>query len=80
MEVNGALQPFNAKPDSAVKTHTQRPVPVEEGLRVRQELGTFGEMVNSSDATVGVFEFQDVTGDYVIKRGMEISGTTMGRK
>jgi hypothetical protein len=37
-------------------------------------------MVDSNDASVGVFEFEDVTEDYVIKRGMQISGKTTAPK
>lgn len=77
VEVNGVPQPFHAKLESAVEKHSQMPRATDEGLRVRQELGTFGEMMDSSDSSAGVFEFQDVSQDYVIKRGMEINGTTM---
>lgn len=77
VEVDGVSQPFYAELDSTVKRRTQTPVPHPgESLRPRQDLGTFGEMVDSSDAGVGVIEFDDVTDDYVIQRGLEISGKT----
>ncbi|HEX4170284.1 MAG TPA: hypothetical protein VHZ55_32865, partial [Bryobacteraceae bacterium] len=76
----GVSQPFYARLDSAVEKRAHAPLPMNEPLKVRQDLGTFGEMVDSTDASVGVFEFEDVTGDYVIKRGMQITGTTAAPK
>lgn len=81
VEVNGVRQPFYATLDSKIKKRTRIPqAGPGESVRVRQELGTFGELVDSSDPGVGIIEFDDVTEDYVIQRGMEISGTTTAPK
>ncbi len=78
VEVNGALATFHSKLDQVTKTHDVIPTPSpDDSVKVRQPLGTFGEMVDSSSNGVGVLQFQDVTDDFVIKRGLEIAGVTV---
>lgn len=77
VEVNGAPQPFYAHLDSLIEKRSILPAPpASTPLKTRQELGTFGEMVDSSDASAGVVEFEEVSDDYVIPRGLQISGVT----
>jgi hypothetical protein len=79
VERNESPQPFFARLDSAIKTQAQTPVGLGNGFKVRQDLGTFGEMLDSKDSRAGVFTFEDVTDDFVIKRGMQVTGTTIAR-
>jgi len=76
IEANGAPEPFHATLESAVKRHAKP----AGGLVERQDLGSFDEMFDADDASVGVLEFQDVTKDYVIHRGVEVEGLTAGSK
>lgn len=79
VEANGAVATFHAKLDPVTKNHDIIPTPSpDDSLTVRQPLGTFGEMVDSSSDDVGVIHFEDVTDDFVIKRGLEIAGVTIG--
>jgi len=72
VEVNGAPQPFDARLDSAVVRRTVRRSFHSAG-------GAFGQMSDPKDPTTGFFEFQDVRGNYVIDRGVEMDGATAAR-
>jgi hypothetical protein len=42
----------------------------------REELGTFDQMINPEDKAVGYLLFDDVTNNYVIRAGTEMTGRT----
>jgi hypothetical protein len=69
VEVNGVAQPFNAKPESAIKRSTDRGSVNHDGR-------PFGQMSDPEDPRVGFLEFQDVSEHFVIDAGVEIEGTT----
>jgi len=72
IEAGGVPQPFDAQLASVVKRR-QKPL---DALVVRKDLGSFDQMAEAADAATGVLRFQDVTRDFVIKRGLEIEGRT----
>ncbi len=69
VEANGVQQPFNAKPESAVKRSTGRGSVYRQGRPV-------GQMSDPEDPGVGFLEFQDVSEHFVVNAGVEIAGTT----
>ena len=71
VEVNGAPQPFYARLESAVSTRK---------ALLPQDLGSFEKMFDPDDPDVGVLQFEDVTEDYVINRGVKIAGSTAAPK
>ncbi|HUE20986.1 MAG TPA: hypothetical protein VMQ86_04850 [Bryobacteraceae bacterium] len=76
IEANGMPRPFSAKLESLAK----RSIDSSDALVVRQSLGTFDQMFDRDDPSVGVLEFQDVTQNYIIKRGVELDGITTAQK
>jgi hypothetical protein len=76
IEANGAPQWFDARLESVVK----RSINSTDSSVVRRSLGSFDQMFDLEDPSVGFLEFPDVTRDYVIKRGVEIEGVTAAPK
>jgi hypothetical protein len=76
INVNGVQEPLRASLTSVVKRHPQ----VYGFFTGRQDLGTFGQIENARDPAVGVLEFRDVTGNYVIRAGLTIEGRTAAGK
>jgi hypothetical protein len=75
VEVNGVRQPFEGTIQPVVK---KRYKPEEVGLVKSEQLGSFDQM--SSTPGTGVFRFEDVSDNYVIKRGFLIEGVTAASK
>jgi hypothetical protein len=79
IEANGVPQPFDARLESLVR----RRASYMDSSVVRQDLGSFGpsdQVFDPEDPSIGVLAFEDVTRDYVIKRGVEMAGTTAAPK
>jgi len=45
----------------------------------REDLGTFEQMQSPEDPTVGYLLYDDVTEDYTIRAGVEMTGKTAAR-
>jgi hypothetical protein len=76
IEAGGVQRPFSAKPESLV----ERMVASPGALAVRQNLGSFDQMFDADDPSVGVLEIQGVTENYVIKPSVELDGITTVQK
>jgi hypothetical protein len=84
VEINGFRHPFDAQIDSVEKRRVKpatgstrmTDIGVADRLIRREDLGSFEEMLNPPDANAGYLVFDDVTSDYVIRPGLEISGKT----
>ena len=74
--VNGVRQPFNARLESEDTTPKRR-MKRNDALELREKLGSFDEM---QELKPGILEFRGVTSDYVIKRGLELTGRTVAPK
>ncbi len=74
--INGMPQRFDARLESV----TKKPISSIESSVVRQSLGSFDQIVDSEDPSVGVLKFPDVTRDFIIDRGLELAGMTVTPK
>jgi len=72
IEAGGSLEPFGARLESLVK----RSIDSSDSAVVRQSLGSFDQMFDAADPSIGLLEFQSVTRDYIIKPGVELDGIT----
>jgi hypothetical protein len=85
IEVNGATLPFGAQLSPFEKrriqqvseTHGSRHGGMQDRLIRPEELGSFDQMINPADDSVGYLFFDDVTDDFVIRAGTQLSGTTL---
>jgi hypothetical protein len=77
IEANGVPEPFYARLESVVKMGHAGPVE-------KENLGSFDKKFDPAfdpkDPAVGIVQFDDVAGDYVINRGLEIEGVTAAPK
>ena len=71
VEANGVPQPFAVRLESAVRSSKS-----VDSLEMRQDLGSFGQMFDREDPGVGFLEFQDVSRNFLINRGVKIEGIT----
>jgi len=80
IEIGGIPQPFAARLDSIVEAPVTRRFARPSGLLRRQDLGRFDQMADPQDAAGGLLRFENVTGHYVIQRGLELQGSTVAAK
>jgi hypothetical protein len=76
IEAGGATEPFDARLESLVK----RSIHSSDAAVVRQSLGSFDQMFDADDPSIGLLEFQNVTSDYIIKPGVELDGITAAKR
>ena len=74
VEANGGLQLFHARL-GPIAHRRKKDV---DALVLRQDLGSFDEILYQEDPAIGRVRFDHVTDDYVIKTGLEITGKTTG--
>jgi hypothetical protein len=85
IEVNGATLPFRAQLSSLEKrritqiseSHESRHVGTQDRLVRPEELGSFDQMINPADDGVGYLFFDDVTDEFIVRAGTQLSGTTL---
>jgi hypothetical protein len=85
IEANGANLPFRAQLAALEKRRIQQTSESRQtrrgGMQDRlvrpEELGSFDEMINPQDDSIGYLFFDDVTDDFVVRAGTQLSGTTL---
>jgi hypothetical protein len=76
IERNSVAQPLRARFADMVEGRASRPGH-PGGLLVRQDFGTFDRMSGREDPALSLLQFEDVTRDYVVHRGLTFDGTTL---
>jgi hypothetical protein len=76
IEVNGEMYPFAAQLNRVMTRFRKR-----AGKNDARQLGSFDQMIDpTEDTAVGVFRFQDVPANWVIRAGLVIEGKTAAPK
>jgi hypothetical protein len=76
VEIHGLRQRFDARLESVIKT----PINSIDFSAMGRNLGSFDQIADSEDATVGVLQFPGVTRGFKIDRGLEMEGMTAAPK